>query len=255
MNINGMAAVVTGAASGMGASTAQYLSDKGAMVTLLDLDYPKIQSIAEKCNGMAIQCDVADEESMETAFSTAKNTHGAARILVNCAGIAPATRIVSRDGTPMPLNEFKRVIDVNLIGTFNAMRVMAADLRAADALDDVGEKGVIVNVASVSAYEGQVGQAAYSSSKGAIVALTIQSARELSSSGIRVMTIAPGLIATPLLLGMPEEVQQSLANQVPFPKRMGQPEEFARLVGHIVENQMLNGEVIRLDGAIRMQPK
>ena len=255
MKIDGVAAVVAGAASGMGAATARYLAEEGATVTLLDVDYPKIQSIAEECNGLAIQCDVTDEESMETAFSTAKKNHDVARILVNCAGIAPAARMVSRDGTPMPLDEFKRVIDVNLIGTFNAMRVMAADLRAADALDDVGEKGVIVNVASVSAYEGQVGQAAYSSSKGAIVALTIQAARELSSSGIRVMTIAPGMIATPLLLGMPEAVQQSLANQVPFPKRMGQPEEFAKLVRHIVENQMLNGEVIRLDGAIRMQPK
>ena len=255
MQTNGVAALVTGAASGMGDATARYLAKSGAKVAFLDMNKDKIAVSAKECNGVAIECDVTSEKSMEEAVSVAREHHGVARILINCAGIAPAARIVNREGQAMPLAEFKRVIDVNLIGTFNAIRLMAADLQSVEPLDDVGEKGVIVNVASVSAFEGQVGQAAYSSSKGAIVALTIQAARELSSSGIRVMTIAPGLIATPMLFGMPQAVQDSLALQVPFPKRLGNPEEFAGLVGHILENQMLNGEVIRLDGAIRMQPK
>ena len=254
MKIEGNAALVTGAASGMGEATARKLSQRGAKVCLLDVDIDKINKIAAECNGLAIECDVTSAESMENAVAAASDQHGAARVLVNCAGIAPAKRIVGRDGA-MPLEDFKRVIDVNLIGTFNAIRVMAAAVRNEPPLDDVGERGVIVNVASVSAFEGQIGQAAYSSSKGAIVALTIQAARELASAGIRVMTIAPGMIATPMLFGMPEDVQQSLANQVPFPKRLGKPEEFANLVEHILENQMLNGEVIRLDGAIRMQPR
>ena len=254
MKIEGIAALVTGAASGMGEATARILAERGAKVSLLDVDDDKIRKIAEECGALAIQCDVTDADSMENAVSVAGESHGVARILVNCAGIAPAKRIVGRDGA-MPLEDFKRVIDVNLIGTFNAMRLMATAVRNEPALDEVGERGVIVNVASVSAFEGQIGQAAYSSSKGAIVALTIQAARELASAGIRVMTIAPGMIATPLLLGMPDEVQQSLASQVPFPKRLGDPKEFARLVEHILENQLLNGEVIRLDGAIRMQPR
>ncbi len=254
MQIKGNAAVVTGAASGMGEATARFLASRGAKVCLMDVKLDGIQKIAAECGGSAGYCDVTSAESMEQAAAEAAQENGTARILVNCAGIAPAHRIVGRDG-PMPLDEFKRVIDVNLIGTFNAMRVMAAALRNEQPLDAVGERGVIINVASVSAYEGQIGQAAYSSSKGAIVALTIQAAREFASAGIRVMTIAPGLIATPLFFGMPEGVRQSLANQVPFPKRFGDPDEFARLVGHILENQMLNGEVIRLDGAIRMQPR
>ena len=254
MKVDGMAAVVTGAASGMGKATSIHLAKLGAKVTLLDIDEPKISRIARDCDANAAVCDVTDAGSMVSAFASAASTNGEARVLVNCAGVAPAKRIFGRDGA-MPLHDFKRVIDINLIGTFNAMRVMAARLSGESALDEAGERGVIINVASVSAFEGQIGQAAYSASKGAIVALTIQSARELASVGIRVMTIAPGLIATPMLLGMPQEVQSSLAVQVPFPRRMGKPEEFASLVQHIIENQMLNGEVIRLDGAIRMQPK
>ncbi len=254
MKIEGQPALVTGAASGMGEATVRLLASQGAKVSLLDIDADKIDLIADEIGALSIQCDVTSSESMESAAASAADSNGVARILINCAGIAPAKRIVGRDGA-MPLEDFKRVIDVNLIGTFNAMRVMAAALRNEAPLDEAGERGVIVNVASVSAFEGQIGQAAYSSSKGAIVALTIQAARELSSAGIRVMTIAPGLIATPMLFGMPEEVQQSLANQVPFPKRLGNPAEFAELVRHILENQMLNGEVIRLDGAIRMQPR
>ena len=254
MNIEGIAAIVTGSASGMGEATSRFLAAAGAKVTLLDIDERRIRSIADECGAYAVACDVTDSASMESALASAAATSGEARVLINCAGIAPAKRIVGRNGA-MPLEDFKRVIDVNLVGTFNAMRVMAARVRNEPVLDEAGERGVIVNVASVSAYEGQVGQAAYSASKGAIVALTIQAARELASAGIRVMTIAPGLIATPMLFGMSQEVQDSLAAQVPFPKRLGQPQEFARLVGHIIENQMLNGDVIRLDGAIRMQPK
>ncbi len=254
MNIEGIAAIVTGSASGMGEATSRFLAAAGAKVTLLDIDERRIRSIADECGAYAVACDVTDSASMESALASAAAISGEARVLINCAGIAPAKRIVGRNGA-MPLEDFKRVIDVNLVGTFNAMRVMAARVRNEPVLDEAGERGVIVNVASVSAYEGQVGQAAYSASKGAIVALTIQAARELASAGIRVMTIAPGLIATPMLFGMSQEVQDSLAAQVPFPKRLGQPQEFARLVGHIIENQMLNGDVIRLDGAIRMQPK
>ncbi len=254
MKIEGQPALVTGAASGMGEATARLLANLGAKVSLLDIDEAKIKRIADQIGALALSCDVTQAESMERAIAAADSAHGVARILVNCAGIAPAKRIVGRDGA-MPLEDFKRVIDVNLIGTFNAIRVMASALRNEAPLDEVGERGVIVNVASVSAFEGQIGQAAYSSSKGAIVALTIQAARELASTGIRVMTIAPGLIATPMLFGMPDEVQQSLANQVPFPKRLGSPDEFAQLVKHILDNQLLNGEVIRLDGAIRMQPR
>ena len=254
MNIEGNPALITGAASGMGEATARLLTSLGAKVCLLDIDEAKIITIAQEIGALAVACDVTDAHSMEQAVAAAQQTNGTARILVNCAGIAPAKRIVGRDGA-MPLEDFKRVIDINLIGSFNALRVMAAALRNVEPLDEVGERGVIINVASVSAYEGQIGQAAYSASKGGIVALTIQAARELASAGIRVMTIAPGLIATPMLFGMPQEVQQSLANQVPFPKRLGDPGEFAALVKHIVENQLLNGEVIRLDGAIRMQPR
>ena len=254
MQVGGNAALVTGAASGMGEATARMLAKLGAKVCLLDIDSEKIHAIAQDCRAVAVQCDVTNAESMEEAVAKAAEVNGIARILVNCAGIAPAKRIVGRDGA-MPLEDFKRVIDVNLIGTFNAIRLMAEAVRNEPPLDNAGERGVIINVASVSAFEGQIGQAAYSSSKGAIVALTIQAARELASAGVRVMTIAPGMIATPLLFGMPEEVQQSLANQVPFPKRLGRPEEFAQLVIHIIENQLLNGEVIRLDGAIRMQPR
>ncbi len=254
MKIKGQAALVTGAASGMGKATAEFLAANGAKVTLLDINEDAVNKIAIEHSMTAVAVDVTSAQSMEDAVSRAQNANGVARILVNCAGIAPARRIVGRDG-PMPLEEFKHVIDVNLNGTFNAIRVMAAALRNAPVLDDAGERGVIVNAASVSAFEGQIGQAAYSASKGAIVALTLQAAREFSSAGIRVMTVAPGLIATPMLLGMPDEVQESLARQVPFPKRLGQPQEFAQLVGHIIANQMLNGEVIRLDGAIRMQPR
>ncbi len=254
MNAAGHAALVTGGASGMGAATARWLHRAGMRVAVLDRDVEAAERVAGEIDGVAFACDVADAAAAEAAVAAAAAAHGPARVLVNCAGIAPAQRIVGREG-PMPLEAFARVIDVNLIGTFNLMRLAAAAMQTLDPVDAGGERGVIVNTASVAAYEGQIGQAAYSASKGGIVALTLQAARELAGAGIRVMTIAPGLIATPMLLGMPAEVRDSLAAQVPFPKRFGEPHEYARLVGHIVENAMLNGEVIRLDGAIRMQPR
>ncbi|AWJ82064.1 3-hydroxyacyl-CoA dehydrogenase (plasmid) [Azospirillum sp. TSH58] len=253
MQINGQAAIVTGGASGMGAETARHLAKLGAKVTVLDMNEAAVKQVAEEIGGLGLLCDVSSAESAEKAVAEARAAHGPARIAVNCAGVAPAKRIVGRDG-PMALDDFRKVIEVNLIGTFNMLRLAAADMGKLDPLES-GERGVIVNTASVAAYEGQIGQAAYASSKGGIVALTICAARDLARSGVRVMTIAPGLIGTPMLLNMPQEVQDSLAATVPFPKRFGQPSEYARLVQHILENEMLNGEVIRLDGAIRMAPQ
>jgi len=253
MKIQGLSAIVTGGASGMGAETARHLAKNGAKVTVLDVNEDAVLKVAQEIGGLGLVCDVTDSGSAERAFEQARAAHGTARIAVNCAGIAPAQRIVGRDGA-MPLEAFRKVIEVNLIGTFNILRLAASDMAKLDPLD-TGERGVIVNTASVAAYEGQIGQAAYASSKGGIVALTICAARDLARNAVRVMTIAPGLIGTPMLLGMPQEVQDSLAASVPFPKRFGRPEEYARLVQHIVENEMLNGDVIRLDGAIRMAPQ
>ena len=254
MIIEGMTAIVSGGGSGLGAATGRWLARRGANVVLVDINQDAANTVAEEIGGIAIACDVTDADSATEALSRAADRYGAARILVNCAGIASGERIVGRNG-PMPLDNFRQVIEINLIGSFNLMRLAAAQMMAADPVDESGERGVIVNTASVAAYEGQIGQAAYSASKGGIVSLTLQAAREFASQGIRVMTIAPGLIATPLLTGLPEAVRSSLAEQVPFPARFGEPDEFARLVEHIVENQMLNGDVIRLDGAIRMQAR
>ncbi len=254
MNVSGYPAIVTGGASGMGAETARALAAAGAKVTVMDVNQEALDAVAKDIGALAVVCNVASGDSAQAAVAAAKSAHGAARILVNCAGVAPAKRIVGRDG-PMPLEDFKKVIDVNLIGSFNLLRLVAADLYAEEPVDEVGERGVIVNTASVAAFEGQVGQAAYSASKGGLVALTLQAARDLSGKGIRVVTVAPGFIATPMLLGMPDDVQESLAQQAPFPKRFGRPDEYAKLVLHIIDNQMINGEVIRLDGGARMQPR
>jgi NAD(P)-dependent dehydrogenase (short-subunit alcohol dehydrogenase family) len=253
MQIQGLAAIVTGGGSGLGAGTARALAKAGAKVTLFDVNLEAAKAVAAEIGGHAVVVDVADAASVEAGFADAKAKHGAARILVNCAGIAPAARIVGRNGA-MPLADFERVIKVNLIGSFNTMRVAAVDMQALDALDD-GERGIIISTASVAAFEGQVGQAAYAASKGGIVSLALPAAREFARFGIRVNTIAPGLFGTPLLLGMPQDVQDSLASSVPFPSRFGLPEEYARLAIHMIENAMINGEVVRLDGAIRMQPK
>jgi NAD(P)-dependent dehydrogenase (short-subunit alcohol dehydrogenase family) len=253
MQVKGHAAIVTGGGSGLGAATARALAVAGAKVAVLDVNEEKANTIAAEIGGVAVRCDVSDAKSGEAAVAKAREAHGPARILVNCAGIGPAARIVGRDG-PMPLEDFRRVIEVNLIGSFNMIRLVAAGAQGLEALAD-GERGVFISTASVAAFEGQIGQAAYSASKGGIVALLMPVARELARSGIRVNAIAPGLFGTPMLLGMPQNVQESLAAQVPFPSRFGQPEEYAKLVMHICDNAMLNGECIRLDGAIRMQPK
>jgi NAD(P)-dependent dehydrogenase (short-subunit alcohol dehydrogenase family) len=253
MNLTGQAAVVTGGGSGLGAETARHLAREGANVTVLDIDEARAQAVAAECAGLALKCDVSDAQSAEAALAEARSQHGAARVLVNCAGVGPAKRIVGKDG-PMPLADFARVIQVNLIGSFNMMRLAAADMAGLDPLAD-GERGIIISTASVAAYEGQVGQAAYAASKGGVVALTLPAARELAQFGVRVNAIAPGLFLTPMLQGLPAEVQQSLGASVPFPKRLGNPAEYARLALHIVANPMINGEVIRLDGALRMAPR
>ena len=254
MNLDGKSALITGGASGLGAATARMLVEHGARVALLDMDVDAARTVAEPIGGVAIACDVTDAAQAEQAVAAARAEQGEAAILVNCAGIAPAKRVVGRDG-PMPLADFDKVIQVNLVGTFNLIRLAAAGMTALEPEGDSGERGVIVNTASVSAFEGQIGQAAYSASKAGVAGMTLPIARELARFGVRVMTIAPGLMSTPMVHGMPEEVQKSLGDQVPFPARLGRPEEYAALVVHIAENPMLNGEVIRLDGAIRMQPK
>jgi NAD(P)-dependent dehydrogenase (short-subunit alcohol dehydrogenase family) len=253
MNTKGHAAVVTGGASGLGAATARALAAAGAQVAIFDVNEAEGQAVAGEIGGLFVTCNVADAESAERAVAAAKGAHGAARILVTCAGIAPAAKIVGRTG-PMPLDAFRRVIDVNLTGTFNVMRLVAADLQKLPPIDD-GERGVVIFTASIAAFDGQIGQPAYSASKAGIVGLTLPAAREFAAFGIRVCTIAPGIFATPLMSGMPQALQDSLGASVPFPSRLGRPEEFAKLVLHIIDNPMLNGEVVRLDGAMRMPPK
>jgi NAD(P)-dependent dehydrogenase (short-subunit alcohol dehydrogenase family) len=253
MDAAGVAAIVTGGASGLGAATAQALATAGAKVTVLDRDGNSAVAVANTVGGLGIGCNVADAEAVAVALNESRAAHGPCAIAVNCAGIAPARRIVGADG-PMPLEDFQQVIQVNLIGTFNVMRLAAAEMAGRTPNAD-GERGVIVNTASIAAFEGQVGQSAYAASKGAVAALTLPAAREFAAIGVRVLAIAPGLFATPLLRGMPEEVQDSLAATLPFPKRFGKPEEFASLVMHMVANPVLNGEIVRLDSALRMQPR
>jgi NAD(P)-dependent dehydrogenase (short-subunit alcohol dehydrogenase family) len=253
MEIKGQAALVTGGASGLGAGTARKLAAAGAKVALLDVNVGLGNKLAAEIGGVFAECDVSSGPSAEAAVAKARAAHGPARILVNCAGIGGAKRLVGKEG-PMPLEHFTRIINVNLVGSFNMMRLAAADMIALPPLAD-GERGVMINTSSVAAYDGQIGQVAYSASKGGIVSMTLPLARDLAQFGVRVMTIAPGIFLTPLLGTLPEEVQKSLAASIPFPKRLGTPEEFARLALHIVDNVQLNGEVIRLDGALRMAPR
>jgi NAD(P)-dependent dehydrogenase (short-subunit alcohol dehydrogenase family) len=253
MDINGHAAVVTGGASGLGAASADMLARAGAKVACLDINLDGARAVADKIGGIAVRCDVTSSDEAVAALALAREKHGAARILINCAGVGPAKRIVGRDG-PMPLSDFERVININLIGTFNMMRLVAADMQGLSPLAD-GERGVIISSASVAAFEGQIGQAAYASSKGGVAALTLPAAREFAQFGIRANAIAPGIFHTPMLIALPEEAQKSLAAAVPFPKLLGRPEQFAALVRHIIENTYINGEVIRLDGALRMAPR
>ena len=254
MQINGQAALVTGGGSGLGEATARDLARLGAKVAVLDLNLDNAKKVAADINGLAIQCDVSSGDSMQSAIEQAAAAHGPARILMQIAGIGSAKRVVGKDGSAAPLEDFIKVVNVNLIGTYNAARLFAAAAAKLDPLQD-GERGVMVFTASVAAFDGQVGQQAYSASKGGVVGMTLPMARDLAQHGIRVCTIAPGLFSTPLMRTLPEPVQQSLAASIPFPSRLGKPEEFAELACHIVTNGHLNGEVIRLDGALRMAPR
>ncbi len=254
MKIEGQSALVTGAGSGLGEATARELARLGARVAVLDVNLEGAQRVAGDIGGIALKCDVTDTASVQAAIEAAAAAHGPARILMNIAGIGSAKRVVQKDGSPAPLEDFARVIHVNLIGTYNASRLFAAACARLDPLED-GERGVMLFTASVAAFDGQVGQQAYSASKGGLVGMTLPMARDLAQHGIRVCTIAPGLFSTPLMRQLPEPVQASLAASIPFPPRLGKPEEFAALAAHIVTNTHLNGEVIRLDGALRMAPR
>lgn len=253
LEISGCAAIVTGGASGLGAATCRMLARKGAKVTLCDVNEDLGRALASEIGGHFAQVDVTSSEAVEAALGAAEAINGHARILVNCAGIGPAARVVGRDGKAMPLGDFARIIHVNLIGTFNVLSKFAARLATQDTGGE--ENGVIINTASIAAFEGQIGQAAYSASKGGIVGMTLPLARDLAKYRIRVVSIAPGLFRTPLLGSLPQAAQDSLATQVPFPSRLGDPDEYAMMVDSIIANPMLNGETIRLDGAVRMEPR
>ncbi len=253
MDINGVSAIVTGGASGLGAGTARVLSQAGAKVALFDVNTELAEVTAGEIGGLAIGCDVTDEASTEAAIARAREANGAARILVNCAGVGTPAKAVGRNG-PLALERFTKVVAINLIGTFNVLRLAAADMIELEPLSD-GERGVIINTASVAAFDGQIGQPAYAASKAGVAGMTLPLAREFAQHGIRVLTIAPGIFETPMLQGLDEKVQQALAASIPFPKRLGSAAEYAGLVKHMCENTMLNGEVVRLDGAIRMAPK
>ncbi|HWK61872.1 MAG TPA: SDR family NAD(P)-dependent oxidoreductase [Eoetvoesiella sp.] len=252
MELKNTAVLVTGGASGLGEATAAHLAAQGAKVAVLDIQDEKAAAVAQRIGGIAVHCDVTDPASAENAIAKAREAHGVARILVNCAGGAVGKRVVGKNG-PMALEDFTKVVNLNLFGSFNMTRLAAAEMIAADPLGE--ERGLVLFTTSVAAYEGQVGQASYSAAKGALASLTIQLAREFSQFGVRVMAIAPGIFLTPLLYTAPPEVQESLATSIPFPQRLGKPEEFADLVGHIAANPYLNGEVIRLDGAVRLAPR
>ena len=256
MKIQGQAAIVTGGASGLGAATARELVGRGAKVAILDRNGAGAQALAAEIGpaALGIECDITSAASVEQALAAARAAHGPARLLMNIAGIGTARRIVGKDGAAAPLEDFRRVVEVNLIGTYNVTRLAAAEMLKLEPLAD-GERGVVVCTASVAAFDGQVGQEAYAASKGGVVSMTLPLARDLSQFGVRVCTIAPGLFLTPLMAELPQPVQESLAASIPFPKRLGKPEEFAQLAAAIIENIALNGEVIRLDGALRMAPR
>lgn len=252
MQIQDSVFVVTGGASGLGAASARMLVENGGRVVIADVQFDAGEKLAAELGGRFVKCDVTSEDDGKAVVAAAA-AMGTVRGLINCAGIAPAVKTVGKDG-PHPLDLFQRVVNINLVGTFNMARLAADAMGKTEASED-GERGVIINTASVAAYDGQMGQAAYGASKAGVVGLTLPMARDLSRSGIRVMTIAPGIFETPMLLGMPQEVQDALGKMVPFPPRLGKPAEYAHLVKTIIENVMMNGETIRLDGAIRMQPK
>ncbi|MCA1908225.1 MAG: SDR family NAD(P)-dependent oxidoreductase [Magnetospirillum sp.] len=252
MNIRDCAAIVTGGGSGLGAETARALAKQGAKVAVLDLNEANVQAVAAEIGGVGLVCDVTSAESVENAIAAARAKHGAARICVNCAGVATPGKVVGRKG-PMALDAFAKVIQINLIGTFNVMRLAAADMLSLEPQES-GERGVIVNTASIAAFDGQIGQVAYAASKGGVASLSLPAAREFAPAGIRVMAVAPGYFGTPMVNSMPQEVLDSLVASTLFPHRLGLPEEYARMVLSIVDNPMLNGSTIRLDGAVRMPP-
>lgn len=253
-NLDGIVAVITGAASGMGAVTAKTLAEQGAKVALWDMNLEAAEKLAEELNGAAFKVDVTDPQSVENALHATKEKLDTPRILVNCAGILIGSRIVGREG-PADLDHFNKTIAVNLAGTFNTMRVLSHAMSTLEPLTDDGERGVIINAASIAAFEGQIGQAAYAASKGGIVSMTIPAAREFAKFGIRVMAIAPGAVETPMMAGVKDEYREAIEKAVPFPSRMAKPEEFAELALHIINNGYLNGDVIRLDGASRLAAK
>ena len=253
MELNGQAALVTGGGSGLGAATAEALAAAGARVAVADLNAEAAHAVAARIGGLAVPLDVADAASAERGFAAARAAHGPLRVLVNCAGVGTAGRVVGRDGA-LPLDAFEKVIRVNLIGTFNMLRLAAAEMSAAEPLEQ-NERGVIVNTASIAAFDGQIGQCAYAASKAGVAGLTLPAARELARAGVRVVTIAPGLFLTPMLAALPDDIRKGLGDSVPFPQRLGNPSEYAALVLHICANRMLNGETIRLDGALRMAPR
>ena len=253
MNVRDQGVVVTGGASGLGKATATRFAKAGAKVAILDRNEALAAEVAKELSGIAVACDVSSGPAVEAAFAQAAKELGSVRVAVACAGIGWAGRLVGRDG-PHPIESFAKTIEINLFGTFNLLRIAGAHMSKLDALD-TGERGVIIQTASVAAFDGQIGQIAYAASKGAVVAMTLPAARELARFGVRVLTIAPGLFATPMMAGLPPEAQASLAASVPFPSRLGDPSEYAALAFHMAENPMLNGETVRLDGALRMAPK
>lgn len=253
MNLSGVSAIITGGASGLGAATAEALSEAGVKVALWDLNEEKGEALAEKLGGVFCKTNVADEDSVKASLEKSIASNGAPWILVNCAGIGVAEKTVGKNGVHN-FDNYKRVIEINLVGTFNCIRLVAAEMEKNDPQAD-GERGVIINTASVAAFDGQIGQAAYSASKGGVVGMTLPIARDLMSIGVRVNTIAPGIFWTPMMAGMDQKVQDALAAMVPFPKRLGDPKEYASMALEICRNSYLNGETIRLDGAIRMQPR
>jgi NAD(P)-dependent dehydrogenase (short-subunit alcohol dehydrogenase family) len=253
MQLQDVAVLITGGGSGLGAATARAMAAKGAKIGVIDQNKENAEKVAAEVKGVALHADVTDEDAIKAAIAKAEAAHGIARVLMNCAGIGGSQRTVGKDGV-YPLAKFVRIINVNLIGTFNVLRMAAAAMAGNDP-DEGGERGAVVMTASIAAFDGQIGQTAYSASKGGVVGLTLPAARDLAHIGIRVCTIAPGLFDTPLLAGLPDEARQALGAQVPHPPRLGRPEEYAELACHIAENPMLNGETIRLDGALRMPPK
>lgn len=252
MDINGLAAIVTGGGSGLGAETARQLAAKGAKVALFDVNMDGANAVAQEIGGIAIECDVTSDEGVASAIAQAQAANGVARIIINAAGIAPAKRIIDREGNATSLDYFRKGIEINLVGAYNVMSKAAAEMSKVEPVNADNERGIVISTGSIATQEGQIGQASYSASKMGLMGMMLPAAREFTRFGIRVNTINPGVFETPMLTNMPQEVQDSLGKQVPFPVRLGTPDEYARLAIHMIENAYINGETIRLDGAMRM---